>query len=152
VVPIRAPPGRKRGVNVMAKTISTLVPGGIKFNAVAIINYDGFKKLVTALGGVKMCIDTDGRVRALRPERQVRHQHPGPGHPGYTYKPACRTLKPWEALDYVRQREDLPHGDYVPATAPAAVPQGRLRQADEQGNPHRTRPSSTRSRTPPATC
>src|SRR4029078_12916313 len=49
--------GRKRGVNVMAKTISTLVPGGIKFNAVAIINYAGFKKLVNALGGVKMCID-----------------------------------------------------------------------------------------------
>jgi LCP family protein required for cell wall assembly len=104
--------GRKRGVNVMAKTISTLVPGGIKFNAVAIINYTGFKKLVEVLGGVKMCIDQtvvsehytkDGKY--VRSTREL-------GIEGYTYKPACRKLKPWEALDYVRQREDLPHGDY----------------------------------------
>jgi LCP family protein required for cell wall assembly len=104
--------GRKRGVTVMAKTISSLVPGGISFNAVAIINYDGFKKLVEALGGVKMCIDQtvisehydqNGKYVGATSER---------GIPGYTYKPGCRVLKPWEALDYVRQRENLPHGDY----------------------------------------
>jgi anionic cell wall polymer biosynthesis LytR-Cps2A-Psr (LCP) family protein len=32
--------------------------------------------------------------------------------PGYVYTPGCRHLQPWEALDYVRQRENLPHGDY----------------------------------------
>jgi polyisoprenyl-teichoic acid--peptidoglycan teichoic acid transferase len=104
--------GRKRGVTVMAKTISTLVPGGIKFNAVAIINYDGFKKLVTALGGVKMCIDQTVVSEHYDQNGKYVTSTRALGIQGYTYKPACRVLKPWEALDYVRQREDLPHGDY----------------------------------------
>lgn len=104
--------GRKRGVSVMAKTISTLVPGGIKFNAVAIINYDGFKKLVEVLGGVKMCIDQTVISEHFDQNGKYVVSTRAAGIVGYTYKPGCRKLKPWEALDYVRQREDLPHGDY----------------------------------------
>ena len=104
--------GRQRGVKVMAKTIAALVPGGLKFQAVAIINYDGFKKLVEALGGVKMCVDQT--VISEHYDKQGRYHSStrGEGVAGYVYKPGCRTLKPWQALDYVRQREDLPHGDY----------------------------------------
>jgi len=32
--------------------------------------------------------------------------------PGHVYNQGCRHLQPWEALDYVRQRENLPLGDY----------------------------------------
>jgi anionic cell wall polymer biosynthesis LytR-Cps2A-Psr (LCP) family protein len=28
------------------------------------------------------------------------------------YRPGCQHLAPWQALDYVRQRETLPNGDY----------------------------------------
>jgi polyisoprenyl-teichoic acid--peptidoglycan teichoic acid transferase len=104
--------GRQRGVQLMAKSIDTLVPGGLKFNAVALINFVGFKELVNALGGVDMCIDE--RVVSLQYDRNGKYVSNtlAKGIPGYVYTPDCRHLKPWEALDYVRQRENLPHGDY----------------------------------------
>jgi LCP family protein required for cell wall assembly len=104
--------GRRRGVQLMAKTINGLVPGGLKFNAVALINYMGFRKLVDALGGVDMCIDQ--RVESLHYDREGKYVSDTikKGIAGYLYTPGCRRLKPWEALDYVRQRENLPHGDY----------------------------------------
>jgi anionic cell wall polymer biosynthesis LytR-Cps2A-Psr (LCP) family protein len=79
---------------------------------VAIINYDGFRKLVEALGGVKMCIDQTVISEHYDQKGYYVTSTRAAGIQGYTYKPGCRTLKPWEALDYVRQREDLPHGDY----------------------------------------
>jgi LCP family protein required for cell wall assembly len=103
--------GRKRGVHVMAKTIGTLVPGGIKFNAVAIINYEGFKKMVEALGGVKMCIDQVVVSEHYDVNGKYHRSTTEEGVQGYTYKVGCRNLKPWEALDYVRQRHG-PKGDY----------------------------------------
>jgi anionic cell wall polymer biosynthesis LytR-Cps2A-Psr (LCP) family protein len=51
---------------------------------------------VYLLGGVTMCID----------------QQTTSIHTGATYHPGCQHLRPWQALDYVRQREDLPGGDY----------------------------------------
>jgi LCP family protein required for cell wall assembly len=104
--------GRQKGVQLMAQTINGLVPGGLKFNAVALINYSGFKKLVEALGGVDMCIDQ--RVVSLHYDRSGKYVTDTikKGIPGYVYEPGCRMLQPWEALDYVRQRENLPHGDY----------------------------------------
>jgi anionic cell wall polymer biosynthesis LytR-Cps2A-Psr (LCP) family protein len=67
---------------------------------------------VEALGGVDMCIDE--KVVSLHYDRNGKYVGDTikKGIPGYTYLPGCRTLLPWEALDYVRQRENLPHGDY----------------------------------------
>jgi polyisoprenyl-teichoic acid--peptidoglycan teichoic acid transferase len=105
-----SPDGRKRGVGLLVKAINTFIPG-ITFNAVAIINFVGFQKLVEALGGVTMCIDQ--RVESVHYARSGKYMgediYQGPG---YLYLPGCRHLLPWEALDYVRQRENLPHGDY----------------------------------------
>jgi LCP family protein required for cell wall assembly len=102
--------GRKRGVGLLLQAINTFVPG-ITFNAVAIIDFVGFQKLVEALGGVDMCIDE--RVESVHYARNGKYMgediYTGPG---YVYNPGCRHLQPWEALDYVRQRENLPHGDY----------------------------------------
>jgi LCP family protein required for cell wall assembly len=102
--------GRKRGVGLLVKAIDTLIPG-ITFNAVAMINFVGFQKMVEAMGGVDMCIDQ--RVESVHYARNGRYMgediYQGPG---YVYLPGCRHLQPWEALDYVRQRENLPHGDY----------------------------------------
>ena len=105
-----SPDGRKRGVGLLVKAIDTLIPG-ITFNGVAMINFVGFQKMVEALGGVDMCIDE--RVESVHYARSGKYMgediYQGPG---YVYTPGCRHLQPWEALDYVRQRENLPHGDY----------------------------------------
>jgi LCP family protein required for cell wall assembly len=106
--------GRRRGVELMARTLDQLVPGGLRFNAVAIINYGGFQKLVQALGGIRLCVD----------ERVVSDHFDSTGHyvgrttdngiKGYVYERGCRDFLPWEALDYVRQRKhlELQDGDY----------------------------------------
>jgi len=106
--------GRQRGVELVVRTINGLLPGGLTFNAVAIINHAGFYGLVQAMGGVYLCIDErvvsdhfdrNGKYVSVTVER---------GIPGYVYERGCRTLKPWEALDYVRQRKhmELNDGDY----------------------------------------
>jgi LCP family protein required for cell wall assembly len=102
--------GRKRGVGLLAEAINTFIPG-ITFNAVALINFVGFTKMVETLGGVDMCIDE--RVESVHYARSGKYMGEDIyGGPGYVYNPGCRHLQPWEALDYVRQRENLPHGDY----------------------------------------
>ena len=104
--------GRARGVQAMARTIDKLVPGGLKFDAVALIDYTGFEKLVAALGGVDMYVDQ--RVESLHFDRNGNYvgDTRKKGIPGRVYNIGYRHLDPWEALDYVRQREGLPHGDY----------------------------------------
>ena len=57
--PDLSPDGRGRGAALTMLTISNLVPGGLKFNGAAIIDFKGFEAVVSALGGVYMCIDTD---------------------------------------------------------------------------------------------
>jgi polyisoprenyl-teichoic acid--peptidoglycan teichoic acid transferase len=105
--------GRQRGVQLTAETINRLVPGGLRFNAVAIINYGGFRDVLTVLGGVDLCIDV--RVVSEHYDR-AGHYHTSTraeGVPGYVYNPGCQHLRPWQALDYVRQREGVPGGDYA---------------------------------------
>ena len=103
--------GRKRGVTATARAINELVPGGIKFNAISIINYEGFKKLVEALGGVHMCIDQVVQSEHYDVNGKYHTSTSREGVQPYTYKKGCRDLKAWEALDYARQRH-LPKGDY----------------------------------------
>ena len=109
-----SPEGRARGAELTMKTISNLVPGGMKFNGAAIINFDGFQQVLEAIGGVHMCVDeevwsihylNDGtRVYADLPEDQAHRA-------GKHYTVGCRDMLPWEALDYSRQRYYLANGD-----------------------------------------
>ena len=82
------------GVQLLSETLTELT--GVRFDGAAIINFTGFQQVVYLLGGVTMCID----------------QQTTSIHTGATYHPGCQHLRPWQALDYVRQREDLPGGDY----------------------------------------
>jgi LCP family protein required for cell wall assembly len=103
------PEGRARGVALTARTISNLVPGGLTFNAVGLINYDGFKKLVEALGGVDMCVDE--RVTSEHYDAQFRYVGHTGGRNAYVYERGCRHFSPLQALDYVRQRDYLELND-----------------------------------------
>ncbi|MBB2942051.1 LCP family protein required for cell wall assembly [Actinoplanes lutulentus] len=108
----------KQGFQLLAKTVTKLT--GIKtFDAGAIINFGGFKKIVEAMGGVTMTIDQNVKSEHLQPNGKARPRIPGCdkcAHPytgaQKTYKKGTYHLEAWEALDYVRQRYTLPNGDY----------------------------------------
>jgi LCP family protein required for cell wall assembly len=109
-----------QGFDLLAKTVSKLT-GIKKFDAGAIINFNGFKDIVDAMGGVTMTIDQNvksehlqpnGKPRDRRPECASNNcEHPYIG-PQKQYKKGTYHLEGWEALDYVRQRYGLPRSDY----------------------------------------
>jgi len=90
------------GFRLLSKTLTNLV--GVKFDAAAIIDFDGFQAVVKALGGVDMCVDQ--RVQSIHigyaPDGTTRKIQRG-DRP-VVYEPGCYHMKPWQALDYVRQR------------------------------------------------
>ncbi|GIE79741.1 transcriptional regulator [Actinoplanes philippinensis] len=109
-----------QGFQLLASTVSAFT--GINgFDAGAIINFGGFKKIVDAMGGVTMTIDQNVRSEHLQPDGTPRPKsagcagggcdHPYIG-PQKVYKKGTYHLQAWEALDYVRQRYGLPNGDY----------------------------------------
>ncbi|GAA4262726.1 hypothetical protein GCM10022255_100830 [Dactylosporangium darangshiense] len=115
--------GRDNGLQLLAETVSGLA-GGMKFNGAAIVNFDGFSGLVTALGGVHMCVDektTSIHVgwNTKTGKEGVPFNFNADGIPvsakqnmkPQVYEVGCRDFQPWEALDYVRQRDMLANGD-----------------------------------------
>ena len=110
----------EQGFQLLAETVSELT-GIDDFDAGAIINFGGFKKIVEAMDGVTMTIDQTVRSEHLQPDGTGRPKRPecldgGCDHP-YTgpqkvYEKGTYHLQAWEALDYVRQRYGLPNGDY----------------------------------------
>ena len=105
--------GRARGVQLLATVLNNLTPGGgLKFNAVAITSFDGFQKLVEAMGGVdNMCVDE--KVLSEHFDNKGNYVSETYGNPqkAKTYPVGCYPMKPWEALDYTRQRKYLANGD-----------------------------------------
>jgi LCP family protein required for cell wall assembly len=103
------------GAQLLAQTIK--LNTGLSFDGAAIIDFTGFKNVIDALHGVRMCVDqrvkshhmvrVDGRPMYLADARRTaRPQTP------IWYETGCRTMAGWEALDYSRQRYGLAHGDY----------------------------------------
>jgi len=107
--------GREGGFELLAITVQRLM--GLKkgFNAGAIVDFQGFGKIVKALGGVDLCVDTARPVVSehFGFDNKGRYRHPRDGGKAMVYKPGeCRKFADWEALDYVRQRKSLDDGDY----------------------------------------
>ena len=109
--PDDSPDGRGRGGELTAETINKLVPGGLTFNAMVILNYDGFLDILNVLGGVDMCVDEDVYSIHYNADGTKATHGDLPDGVGYHYKPGCYHMEPWQALDYSRQRH-LPNGDY----------------------------------------
>ena len=102
-------------MQLLNQVLSKLTPGGLTFNAVAIVNFDGFQKLVEAMGGIKdMCVDEV--VRSEHYDNKGNYVSETYGNPKIAkiYPVGCYPMLPWEALDYVRQRKylELQDGDY----------------------------------------
>ncbi len=109
-----------QGFDLLAKTVGQLT-GIQKFDAGVIINFNGFKAIVEAMGGVTMTIDQNVKSEHLQPDGKPRPRlsrcadnscaHPYYG-PQAEYKKGTYHLQAWQALDFVRQRYGLPRGDY----------------------------------------
>ena len=107
--------GWKGGAQLMAQTLKNAT--GISFDGAAIIDFNGFKGVIDALGGVRMCVDqrvkshhmalVDGKAMYLAEARKT-------GKPMKTlwHEVGCKDMEGWEALDYARQRYGLKNGDY----------------------------------------
>jgi LCP family protein required for cell wall assembly len=116
---------RKFGVTLLAETIKD--NWGVTFDAAGIIDFTGFQNVVNVLGGVDMYVDQevksvhighDAKGNTKVPYIQRDNGRGGtalepiPGVTPQTYHVGFQHLEPWQALDYVRQRETLPNSDY----------------------------------------
>jgi LCP family protein required for cell wall assembly len=113
-VPGQARPNVAQGFGLLAETVSKYT-GIQRFDAGAIISFVGFQRIVDAMGGVDLYVDTPVKSEHRKPDGTMRTLKPGGG--GYTgpqaqYPVGRHHLKGWQALDYVRQRYGLPNQDY----------------------------------------
>ncbi|ASW58093.1 transcriptional regulator [Plantactinospora sp. KBS50] len=86
--------GGEGGAQLLSATLSRLT--GAQFDGAAMIDFSGFERVIDLVGGVRMCVDT--------PIRSI--------HTGAHFEVGCQRMGGAQALDYARQRYDLPHGDY----------------------------------------
>jgi LCP family protein required for cell wall assembly len=90
---------------------------GISFDGVVVIDFDGFKGILEAMGGVHMCVDKDmwSSHYTVNSKGKVEYA-PGvnpdsPPRNALWFRKGCRTMAPWEALEYSRLRHSE-NGDY----------------------------------------
>jgi LCP family protein required for cell wall assembly len=103
--------GRQRGAQLTMLTISQLIPGGLKFNGAAIINFIGFQAVLQAIGGVHMCVDVE--TRSIQYDRNgVYHTMIWDVNQRKVYPVGCYDMDAVSALDYARQRH-VEDGDYT---------------------------------------
>jgi LCP family protein required for cell wall assembly len=114
--------GRSGGTELVGLTLKQLT--GLSFNAAAIVNFSGFQTVVDAVGGIDMCVDEKTISvhvgwTASGKETAPYHLVPPDYHPvpiygvrPQVYQVGCQHMSGWQALDYVRQRELIPDGDY----------------------------------------
>ncbi|MDH6460959.1 LCP family protein required for cell wall assembly [Micromonospora sp. A200] len=102
-----------QGYELLRSTVSGYT--GLRFDAGAVITFNGFDKLVDTLGGVDIYVDE--RVVSLHRRPDGKHRDPAPSGGGYVgpqmvYEKGQRHLNGWQALDYARQRY-ITGGDYA---------------------------------------
>jgi LCP family protein required for cell wall assembly len=86
--------GGQAGARLLSATLTRLT--GIHFDGAALIDFSGFNEFIDLLGGIRMCVDIE--VRSI--------------HTKTLFTPGCQQMDGDRTLDYVRQRYDLPGGDY----------------------------------------
>ncbi|MFF5072234.1 LCP family protein [Micromonospora olivasterospora] len=109
----RGRPSTAQGYELLRSTVSGYT--GLRFDAGAVVTFQGLRKLVDAVGGVDLYVDQ--RTPSLHRRPDGRHRDPAPGGGGYVgpqmvYEKGERQLSGWQALDYARQRY-IAGGDYA---------------------------------------
>lgn len=103
------------GTQLLAATIKRMT--GISFDGAAIIDFNGFKSVIDALGTVHMCVDQRVESHHMsmvdgKPMWNADAKLTGKKMTPVVHKPGCKEMEGWEALDYSRQRYGLKDGDY----------------------------------------
>jgi len=107
--------GWQGGAGLMEKTIKQLA--GITFSGDIVIDFEGFKNVISAMGGVHMCVEKE-----TWSSHYIKNKNGQPEYFSYDgkskrsnswiHQKGCRDMAAWEALDYSRQRYGLPNSDY----------------------------------------
>ncbi|MDM4721782.1 LCP family protein [Micromonospora sp. WMMA1363] len=105
--------GGQPGTRLLSATLARLT--GIQFDGAALIDFSGFREIIDLLGGVRMCVDTE--FRSIHTDR--------------VFTPGCQQMDGGTALDFVRQRYDLPNGDYDRQTHQQQLLRAVLERAGE---------------------
>jgi LCP family protein required for cell wall assembly len=103
------------GAQLLAQTLKNAT--GISFDGAAIIDFGGFRSVINALGGVRMCVDQRVRSRHMvyvdgEPTWLADGRRSGKPMTTIWHEKGCRQMPGWAALDYARQRYGLKNGDY----------------------------------------
>jgi LCP family protein required for cell wall assembly len=103
------------GAQLMAQTLKNTT--GISFDGAAIIDFNGFKGVIDALKGVRMCVDQRVKSHHMvtvggKPMYLADARKTGRTQTPIWHEKGCRDMEGWEALDYARQRYGLKNGDY----------------------------------------
>ena len=103
------------GAQLLAQTLKYAT--GVSFDGAAIIDFGGFRGVIEALGGVRMCVDQRVRSRHMvyvdgRPTWLADARRSGKPTRPVWHEKGCKQMAGWEALDYARQRYGLTNGDY----------------------------------------
>ncbi|WP_027345214.1 LCP family protein [Hamadaea tsunoensis] len=101
------------GAKLATKAIHELT--GINFDGVVVIDFDGFKGILQAMGGVYMCVDKDmWSNHYVIVDGKVQYKDGDPQSPpknAVWFRKGCRNMAPWEALEFSRLRHST-NGDY----------------------------------------
>jgi len=102
------------GAKLATKTVHEVT--GINFDGVVVIDFNGFKGILEAMGGVYMCVDKDvwsshyvivnGKLQYA-----VGADPTSPPRNALWFRKGCRNMAPWEALEFSRIRHSS-NGDY----------------------------------------
>lgn len=95
------------GFQLLAATLKDLM--GVGFDAGAVVNFQGFTKMVHVLGGVTLCVEAPTNKAYKNKRGTLKSKHP----PYREWKPGCQRMDEHAALDYVRQRYQWSDGDYA---------------------------------------
>lgn len=89
------------GPPLMVQTVENFT--GVHVDHVAIVDFWGFKQVVDAVGGVRMCPEMPPGQDSFKSIHK----------PFRTFKKGCQNMGGKMALDYIRQRKQFPTGDFA---------------------------------------
>ncbi|WP_250030038.1 LCP family protein [Paractinoplanes maris] len=106
--------GWQGGAKLATKAINKLT--GIEFDGVMVIDFNGFKGILEAMGGVRLCVDKEmWSSHYLVKNGKIEYAHgadpKSKPRDALVFKKGCREMQPWEALEFSRLRHS-DNGDY----------------------------------------
>ncbi|MET8154053.1 LCP family protein [Actinoplanes sp. NPDC049668] len=103
------------GAKLATRTVQKL--SGIDFDGVVVIDFEGFRGILEAMGGVRMCVDKDSWSSHYTVDAKGKVSYAvgadptSPPRNALWFRKGCRNMAAWEALEFSRLRHST-NGDY----------------------------------------